>query len=151
MGVKKAILGILLGVTVLCHPILSEAHERQCPRPIEVTQQEAQELMKIAFLEAGNQGVWGQLYVMSCIINRTNSPGWPDSIHDVINEPHQFATKGMASAEPTPETHYALAMLEMGTLVPDIIAFEKVNNNALDQYFSESFEYGDHTFYTQKK
>jgi len=148
---KKAILGILLGATVLCHPILSEAHERQCPRPIEVTQQEAQELMNIAFCEAGNQGSSGQLLVMSVIINRVKSPDWPDNIHDVIYEPYQFATNGMATAEPTPETHYALAMLEMGNLIPDIIAFEKVNNNALDRYFTEAFEYQEHQFYTVKQ
>lgn len=145
---KKILMGILLGATVLCHPILSEAHERQCPKPIEVTQEEAQELMNIAWCEAGNQGPDGQLYVMSVIINRVNSPEWPDNIHDVIYEPHQFATKGMSKAQPTEETHLALAYLEMGNLVPEIIAFEKVNNNALDQYFSEAFEYRAHQFYT---
>lgn len=145
---KKAILGILLGVTVLCHPIYAEAHERNCPQTIEVTQEEAEALMKIAWCEAGNQGVDGQLFVMSVIWNRVQSPLWPGDIKSVIYEPGQFATSRMASAEPTPETHYALALLEMGNLVPEIIAFEKVNNNALDKYFSEAFEYRDHQFYT---
>lgn len=148
---RKAILGILLGMAVLCHPIYAEAHERNCPKPIEVTQEEAEELMRIAWCEAGNQGVDGQLYVMSCIINRVNSPEWPSDIHSVIFQPHQFAVSGMSTAEPTAETHLALAYLEMGNLVPQIIAFETVsNNNALDKYYTEAFEYRDHCFYTLK-
>lgn len=147
---KKGIMGILLGVTVLCLPIHSEAHERQCPAPIEVTYQEAQELMKIAYCEAGNQGEDGQLYVMSVVINRVRSDEFPDNIHDVIYQPHQFATAGMKKAEPTVETHRALAALEMGNLIPEIVAFERCSSSDLEVYFSEAFDYRDHTFYTLK-
>lgn len=148
---RKRLLGFLVGMAVLCLPVNAEAHERQCPPPVEVTYEEAQELLKIAFCEAGNQGIDGQLYVMSVIINRVNSEEWPDNVHDVIHQKGQFATKGMSKAEPTWETHYALAYLESGNLVPEIIAFEKKDNNALDRYFSEAFAYRDHTFYTSKQ
>ena len=135
MGVKKLILGILLGVTVLSHPISSEAHERQCPKTIEVTYAEAQELMEIASAEALNQGEDGMLLVMSVIINRVNSSEYPNTIHGVIHQSHQFYTKGM---------------LEMGNLYPELVAFERKDNNALDVYYSEAFTHGDHTFYTCK-
>ena len=147
---KKAVLGILLAGIVLSLPVQSEAHERQCPPTINVTQKEAQELLQIAWCEAGNQGIDGQLYVMSVIINRVNSPDFPDSVHDVIFQSGQFATKGMSIAQPTSETHYALAYLEAGNLTPEIIAFERTDSDALDVYFSEAFDYRDHTFYTAK-
>lgn len=145
---KRIILGALLGMTVLCQPISSEAHDRQSPKTIEVTQKEADELLRIAWCEAGNQGPDGQLYVMSVIINRVNSPEFPNNIHDVIYQPYQFATGGMSNAKPTDETHLALAYLEMGNLIPEIVAFETTENNALDRYFSKAFEYRDHSFYT---
>ena len=147
---KKIIMGFLLGLIILNQPINSRAYERQCPKPIEMSYEEAQELMKIAFCEAGNQGIEGQRFVMSVIINRVNSPDYPDSIHEVIYQPHQFATKGMKTAEVTAETHLALAELETGNLVPYIVAFEKSDNDFLNQYFDKAFTYKDHTFYTEK-
>ena len=147
---KKIIMGVLLGVTILSHPITVRAQDRQCPNPIEVTYEEAQELMQIAWCEAGNQGIDGQRYVMSVVINRVKSPDFPNTIHDVIHQPHQFATKGMKFADITAETHMALAELEMGNLVPEIVAFERTENSSLDAYFSEAFTFKDHVFYTCK-
>lgn len=147
---RKIIAGILLGGTVLSLPVDVAAYERQCPQIIEVTQSEAQELMQIAWCEAGNQGITGQLLVMSVILNRVASPDFPDDVHSVIHQDHQFATSGMSKAEITPETHYALAELEAGNKYPEIVAFETTNNDALDVYFSEAFTYKDHCFYTSK-
>lgn len=147
---KRLTLGILLGMAILSQPVNARAQERQCSDPIEVTYEEAQELMKIAWCEAGNQGIEGQRYVMSVVLNRVNSPDYPDSIHDVIYQPHQFATKGMSKADVTVETHMALAEIEMGNLVPEIVAFEKADNSALDVYFSKAFTFKDHVFYTCK-
>ena len=147
---KKAVLGILLGLAVLCQPITAHAHERQCPTIIEVTQAEAMELMQIASAEALSQGTAGMLLVMSVIMNRVESPDYPDTIHEVIHQAHQFYTAGMKSAELTPDVHMALAQLEMGCKYPEIVAFERTDNNVLDVYFSEAFDYGAHTFYTSK-
>ena len=147
---KKAIMGILVGLCVLTCPISADAHERQCPQPIEVTYEEAQELMQIASAEALNQGVDGMRLVMSVVINRVNDPDYPDNIHDVIHQPHQFYTAGMKSAEITPEVHMALALLECGNLTPEIVAFESAKSDTLDVYFTEAFTRGDHKFYTCK-
>ena len=106
--------------------------------------------MEIASAEALNQGEDGMLLVMSVIINRVNSSEYPNTIHGVIHQSHQFYTKGMKSAEITPEVHMALARLEMGNLYPELVAFERKDNNALDVYYSEAFTLGDHTFYTCK-
>jgi spore germination cell wall hydrolase CwlJ-like protein len=147
---KRVIAGILAGLCVLTQPVTAHAHERQCPKTIEVTQAEAVELMQIASAEALNQGTPGMLLVMSVVMNRVSSSEYPDNIHDVIHQPHQFYTAGMKSAEITPDVHMALAQLEMGCLYPEIVAFERTDNNVLDVYFSEAFNYGAHTFYTSK-
>lgn len=147
---KRLIMGVLLGVTILSHPVQAEAHERQCPKPIEVTQAEAQELMQIASAEALNQGENGMLLVMSVVMNRVASPDYPNDIHSVIHAPHQFYTAGMKSAQITPEVHLALAELEMGNLYPEIIAFEKADSNFLNLYYDEAFTFLDHSFYTCK-
>ena len=147
---KRVVAGILAGLCILTQPITAHAHERQCPKTIEVTQQEAVELMQIASAEALNQGIDGMRYVMSVVINRVNSPDYPNDIHSVIYQPHQFYTAGMAKAEITPEVHMALALLEMGNLTPEIVAFETVQSDALDVYYSEAFTSGNHKFYTVK-
>ena len=142
--------GFLFALVILCQPIQSRAFERQCPKTIEVTYAEAQELMEIASAEALNQGEDGMLLVMSVIMNRVSSSEYPNTIHEVIHQSHQFYTKGMKSAEITPEVHMALARLEMGNVYPELVAFERKDNNALDVYYSEAFTHGDHTFYTCK-
>ena len=146
----KKYVGLLFALVILCQPIQADAHERQCPQTIEVTQQEAVELMQIASAEALNQGIDGMRYVMSVVINRVNNPDYPNDIHSVIYQPHQFYTAGMAKAEITPEVHMALALLEMGNLTPEIVAFETVQSDALDVYYSEAFTSGNHKFYTVK-
>ena len=147
---KKALTGILLGLCVLTCPVQSDAHERSCPEVIEVTQEEAVELMEIAAAEALGEGTEGMLLVMSTVINRTKSPDFPSTIHDVIYEPHQYYTRGMKAVELTPECHMALALLEMGNLVPEVVAFENKKSNALDTFFDEAFVSGSHRFYTVK-
>ena len=147
---KRVIAGILAGLCVLTQPVTAHAHERQCPKTIEVTQAEAVELMQIASAEALNQGTPGMLLVMSVVMNRVSSSEYPDNIHDVIHQPHQFYTAGMKSAEITPDVHMALAQLEMGCVYPEILAFERSTSDFLDAYFDEAFTFLDHSFYTAK-
>lgn len=149
MGCRKAwvlmqIVIIFVITFVITWPIHAEA------KTIEVTYEEAQLLMKIAYCEAGNQGREGQRYIMSVVLNRVNSPDYPDSIKEVIYQPHQFATKGMDEAEITVDTHLALADIERGILDKEIIGFERKENTVLEQYFVEQFTYKDHTFYKER-
>ena len=146
----KKYMGLLFALVILCQPIQADAHERQCPQTIEVTYEEAQELMQIASAEALNQGTPGMLLVMSVVMNRVASPDYPDTIHEVIHQPHQFYTAGMKSAELTSDVHMALAQLEMGCKYPEIVAFERSENDSLDVYYDEAFDFKDHTFYTVK-
>lgn len=82
---------------------------------ISVTQEEAEELMKIAHSEAGNQGIQGQKKIMEVVWNRKNNPNYADSIYGVISESGQFDSflDGQFNvAEPTVEAHLALAEFE---------------------------------------
>lgn len=143
----RFISGLFLFLLLILDPVKCQASDIEV---IEVTYEEAQELMKIAWCEAGNQGIEGQRYVMSVILNRVASEDFPNSIHDVIYQPSQFAVDGMESADITWETHYALAQIEMGYIIPQIIAFETKDSNVLDTYYSEAFAFKNHKFYTKK-
>lgn len=122
---------------------------------IQVSYEDAQRLMKIAWAEAGNQGLEGQLHVMEVVWNRVNSPDYPNSIEEVIKQPHQFETWSNGQyliAEPDVESHLALAELEKNRdLDTEIIAFETVSNGeVLTKWFDMSFTYLNHNFYTKK-
>jgi N-acetylmuramoyl-L-alanine amidase len=155
---KRVIVGILLGMTILCQPITAHAQCEIYPRTHEVkmnvnefTYEEARMLLEIAQAEAGNQGADGMWLVMSVVYNRRDSEEFPDSIKEVIFQDSQFYTKGMGATEISPECHEALARIEKGEVAPEIIAFEKSTSNRLDHFFSSAFGYRDHNFYTLKK
>lgn len=122
---------------------------------IQVSYEDAQRLLKIAWAEAGNQGVIGQFLVMEVVYNRMLSEGFPNSIEEVISQPGQFQSyqDGVyAAAKPTWETHQALALLEKNKDIDyTIFAFENVRNHSLETYFDPVFQYGDHVFYTTKE
>lgn len=79
-----------------------------------VSQQDAWRLMKIAKCEGGDD-IKAQALIMRVIINRLEDESFPDSIDEIIHQEKQFSTvsNGMYDkAEPTPESHYALALVE---------------------------------------
>lgn len=149
---KRVLVGIFLGFFILSIPLKGVAGDQPTKSSvIEFNIEEAQELLKIAYAEAGNQGEDGQWLIMSVILNRVSSSEFPNTIHEVIYQSGQFYTKGMEYATPTAETHLALARIERGEVAPLIIAFENGSDNALSKYFSYAFDYRDHKFYTRKE
>lgn len=63
--------------------------------------------------EAANQGLEGKRLVAAVILNRVDSPDFPDSITDVITQPYHFTSYwdgAMARAEPTQETFEAVRL-----------------------------------------
>lgn len=123
---------------------------------IQLTQYDAYLLMSIASAEALNQGKQGMLMIMQTIMNRVNSPDFPNSVYEVVAQPGQFSTftsGAYKKAKLTAEVHLALAELEMNTC-PDekLIAFESVDNgNVLLTWFEFYKKYKNHVFYKQKK
>lgn len=122
--------------------------------PREFTYEEAQMLMRIAESEAGNQGVDGMKMVMAVVLNRVQDKDYPDSIKDVIFQPHQFQPiqdGRYYKVEISPEAHKALAYVEQGYPLDDqIVAFEIAANKTLERYFTYAYTVGSHDFYITK-
>lgn len=118
----------------------------------EFTYDDAQLLMQVAQAEAGNQGPDGMWLTMSVILNRVKDETFPNTIEEVIYQPHQFSTANkLDKVEITPEAHEALARIEQGEVAPEIIAFESKKSHVLNDYFMSAFTYRDHIFYTKKE
>ena len=121
----------------------------------EIDYEDAQRLMKIAQAEAGNQGIAGMSYVMRVVLNRVNDDDFPNTVKEVIEQPHQFESYSNGSyqtSEPSIECHLALAELERGyTDDYEIIGFEVSTNNSLNRYFKNSYTINDHIFYKKKE
>lgn len=130
----------------------------------EFTQEEAKLLMKMAQAEAGNQGTDGMWLVMSVALNRVRSENYPDNITDVIYQKackkngsvvYQFSSVADGRIEDqmilSYEVHEALAKIERGDVVEEIIGFEVKSSDDLDRYFNYAFAYKDHKFYTERE
>ncbi len=130
---------------------------------LQISQEDAVRLMKIAQAEAGTEGVYGQYLVMRVIMNRVYSDVYPETVEEVITQKlwnidhysYQFESYQNGRyevAEPTADSHLALALLESNKN-PDleIIAFENVSNgNVLTRWYDMKFTYLNHIFYKQK-
>lgn len=122
---------------------------------VQVTQEEAECLLKIAWSEAGCESIEGQKKVMEVVWNRKNNPNYPDTVYEVISQTGQFEsfTNGRYNiAQPTWETRMALAEFEKNlSMDNEIVAFETVcNGNSLLRYFDFVYAEGKHTFYKEK-
>lgn len=149
---KKGLAAVLAVICLFSRPVQANAEDIH-PQVNEFSYEEAQLLLKVAAAESLNQGCDGQWYVMSVIVNRVNSPEFPDNVHDVVYQAHQFTTVSngqIDKIEPDVNTHLALARIEMGEVAPEIVAFETTKSVTLTKYFSEAFTYKDHAFYTLK-
>ena len=117
------------------------------------TDEEIDELCRIAQAEAGNQTEDGMYLVMSVCINRVNSEDFPADIHSVIHQTGAFsAVKNGAfdKAEPSEECMRAFERIASGDIAPEVIAFEATGSDVLDKYFLYAFTHKGHKFYTKK-
>ena len=117
------------------------------------TDEEIDELCRIAQAEAGNQTEDGMFFVMSVVINRTLSEEFPADIHSVIHQPGAFSAVKNGSfdkAVPSEECMRAYDRIASGDIAPEIIAFEAKSSDVLDKYFSWAFTHKGHKFYTKK-
>lgn len=63
------------------------------------TEEEIDILARMAQAEAIGEGEQGMRYVIAVALNRTEKEGFPDTVHDVVFEPYQFAVSNWASLE----------------------------------------------------
>ena len=114
-------------------------------------------LLKIVEAEAGSEDLSGKMLVANVVLNRVNSPSFPDSVTDVVYQTH----KGRAQFSPTEngtidtvtvsmETIYAVNRVmngednSMGALY-----FRSVHSSGTwhDRALQRVLEHGNHIFY----
>lgn len=138
----------------------NEIHETQWndrgeDTTLQVSQEDAVRLMKLAYAEGATEGVQGQYLIMRVVMNRVASDEYPNTIKEVIEQPHQFETWSNGEyqkAEPNVDSHLALAKLESNKDEDaEIIGFETVSNGeVLTKWFDMAYTYQNHNFYKKK-
>ncbi len=120
---------------------------------IEVTYEEAQQLMRVAKAESGYND-FSQAYIMGVVTNRVENELFPNTISEVIfqKNPVQFSSTvdgGYNKAEIDVNSHLALAMLERGEVDHNALYFEA--SWLEDSWQSHNreflFEYGGTRYY----
>ena len=99
--------------------------------------------------EAGNQGIEGKRLVASVILNRVESDDFPDSITEVITQPHHFTSYwngAMDKAVPTEETFEVVRRELENRTNKDILYFTA---GGWPEYGTPWRQVGDHYFSTE--
>lgn len=109
---------------------------------------ELEELAQLVEAEAGNQDFEGKCLVVDCVLNRVESPEFPDNIHDVIFQEGQFSViKNGAfdkAAWNMKESDYAAVMCEVELHTNrDVLYF---NNSRNVSGSGTPFKVGGHWF-----
>lgn len=101
--------------------------------------------------EAGNQGLYGKKLVVDVVLNRVDSPNYPDNITDVIMQQNQFSVVldgRIWTVEPSEETFEAIRQeLEVRTNT-EIIFF---TSEGYSPYGEPWGKVGDHYFSTERR
>ncbi|MCD8206870.1 MAG: cell wall hydrolase [Bacteroidales bacterium] len=58
---------------------------------VDISEDDGYRLAKIAMAEAEDQGVVGKALVMRVVLNRVESPEWPDTVEGVLFQKNQFS------------------------------------------------------------
>jgi N-acetylmuramoyl-L-alanine amidase len=99
--------------------------------------------------EAGNQGLEGKRLVADVILNRVDSPDFPDTIEGVITQPYHFTSywNGMISkVSISDETFKAVSMELENRSYPSLLFFTA---GAYSNYGTPWQQVGDHYFSTK--
>jgi len=111
-------------------------------------------LSRVIYAEAGNQTLEGQMAVGNVVLNRVNSPIFPNTVHGVLSQRNQFTTyKGGALANRTPtESCVIAAKLVMDGGVVEAVAqalwFDaKCANSWAARHKAHLATIGGHRFY----
>jgi len=109
-----------------------------------VTNSEKRLLARMAYSEAGNQSLEGQVAVIQVALNRCMHPAFPGNISDVLFAPHQFIVGHHYEDEQMEAVEAALAGEPVLDLNTDVVFF---STGSL-RYGSYYKTIGDHVFRT---
>ena len=108
-------------------------------------------LSRIIYEESGNQSLDGMIAVGNVVMNRVNSPEFPNNIYDVLYQKNQFspASNGVLGRTPNSESVVAAKLVMDGAqVVPTALFFNRAGTNS---YASRTRPYvttiGAHAFY----
>lgn len=87
---KKAIM-LAMALMLASTPLEASAQDTQTQINEEIYQGELQLLACVVYAEAGNQDMTGKRLVVDTILNRVDSPQYPNSITEVIYQQNQFS------------------------------------------------------------
>lgn len=143
------VLFLLSGINVNAQEI-----EKSRTTQYEFTEEENLVLQKIAIAEAQTEGIGGMAFVMQTVLNRVNSPDFPDTIYDVVsqynNSVYQFTTfaNGMYDkAQPTENSQKALDLLNILQNQGQLYFEVTCNNSWQSRNLTYVFVFKNHTFY----
>ena len=107
-------------------------------------------LSRIIYAESGNQILDGKIAVGNVVMNRVDSPLFPDNIYDVLNQKNQFSPASTLSKR-TPNSESVLAarlVMDGAQVVPNALFFARAGMSC---YASRNRPYvttiGAHAFY----
>lgn len=121
----------------------------------EITDEEADLLVRFGTLEGGCDGVEGIANAIQVVFNRVESDRFPDTVEEVIfqTNPVQFPTASkLANANVTAEAYVALDAVIFGEYQEnDTHFFESCEGKVFSSWADYSFTYGGHDFYKLKE
>lgn len=131
--------------------LYSYKQEEKVDTCLSLTVEDAEMLMKIAYHE-DHSDVLSQAYIMSEVLNRVNSPDYPNTIKEVLDQKKQFIdtdSKEFKDIEPDANSHLALALIESGQIKTDFFYHEAISavNSWQSKKREVSKEYGGTRFY----
>lgn len=108
-------------------------------------------LSRIIYSESGNQSMSGKIAVGNVVMNRVESPKFPNTIYDVIFQKNQFSPASSGSIYRTPNEQSVIAaklVLDGAEVLDGVLFFNRVGMNT---YAARTRTYvatiGAHTFY----
>ena len=143
---------LIIIILLLNFPMDVNAQEIEKPRTTqyEFTEEESLVLQKIAIAEAQSEGIGGMAFVMQTVLNRVESPDFPDTIYDVVSQNKQFTTftNGMYDkAQPTENSKKALDLLNILQNQGQLYFEVTCDNSWQSRNLTYVFVFKKHTFY----
>ena len=116
-------------------PRIDHSNPRYPDIEASLTPDEIDLIAKVVWAEARGESMKGQRAVAEVILNRLNSPNFPNNLHDVIYGEGQFRTAWLLDEATPYQTQYEaieMAMYGPDYVLPETVVYfgwERVNNN----------------------
>ncbi|WP_068693682.1 cell wall hydrolase [Paenibacillus yonginensis] len=135
--------------------LLSKDQKDKATRTYTVTKEDMLLLEKIVMAEAEGEPYEGKVAVANVVLNRLRSANYPDTIHDVIYEKHQFspvANGRLKRVKPNEDTKQAVADAMKGRKeVSDdtyyFLSLKLATDLSVHYHKTKTKTIGNHTFY----